>query len=538
MRGCLISSCIAAALCLGFAASALAQHVDADQIKPCSALLSDLAPLCLAPSRVTLEQRATALVDRVAPSRPMEEWAPGLTVAEQTGRTIASFEDPIDIVLQYRIPIDFCPDYLPQINPGLNNDQLCRRELLTSWQLEQDLQTNPFQVAVLETQRLNEDADTRRERLSWLAGYAWLHRDEQDVGVGMVDLLLSDTSYAKDDVIATALGPLVLRRLPEALKTVSPGPDEVPIDLRVTPEFAYDSVATNEQMLLNAAVHGMKAIVIAGRTQLGDAQVAVRLAERMKREGRLPADFRVVIGQYVASRTGDVVGIFLEDRVLEGQTMAETVEEIHRQGGLAYMARPGDIGAPASLERLPFDGYLIQPGNFELFRTLLLLDDPRFADKPALYASNAKIGFLAGLPYSNVRLDHSAADPLKAGLAQRQGYAAGTLYFPWMMALLTKPIAVYQTTLNRFFQFNDALVVRAGRFLRSDNIVIRTSWDEEMRDLINIWQAPSSLHRLWSGGSPLRQLPEITYVEAEYGRVAVGYDRLAREWHLASRWRW
>jgi hypothetical protein len=354
----------------------------------------------------------------------------------------------------------------------------------------------------------------------------------------MVDLVLSDSRFASDDVAATALGPMILKRLPAALKTVEPGPDEVAVDLRVTPEFAYDSVATNEQMLLNAGAHQMNAIVIASRSQIGDAQAAQRLADRLKSDGKLPSDFRVVVGQYISSRTGDVVGVFLTDRVLDGQTMAETVDEIHDQGGLAYMARPGDIGAPASLARLPFDGYLMQPGNFELFRTLLLLNDPKFADKPALYASNARVGFLAGLPYSNVKLDLNAADPLKAGLAQRQGYAAGTLYFPWMMALLTKPIAVYQTTLNRYFQLNDELVVRVGRVLRSDNLLIRTTWDEEMQDLINLWQAPSVMRRLWDGGSPLRRLPEVTYVEAEYGRVAVGYNRTGREWRLASRWRW
>ncbi|MEI6500202.1 MAG: hypothetical protein WCP21_04150, partial [Armatimonadota bacterium] len=221
-----------------------------------------------------------------------------------------------------------------------------------------------------------------------------------------------------------------------------------------------------------------------------------------------------------------------------GQTMSETVSEIHSQGGLAYLARPGDLGAAGSLVRLPFDGYLIQPGNFELFRTLLLLNDPRLAEKPALYASNSTVAVGTGLPYSNVPLDPLAADPLKAGLASRRGYAASALYFPWMMALLTKPVAVYQETLNRYFQLNDLLAVKAGRFLGADNVLLRTSWDDEMRDLISLSRAGPTLRHVCEGGSGLRRFPRLNYVEAEFGKVSVGYDRQSHEWELRSRWRW
>ncbi|MEI6502591.1 MAG: hypothetical protein WCP21_16400, partial [Armatimonadota bacterium] len=120
----------------------------------------------------------------------------------------------------------------------------------------------------------------------------------------------------------------------------------------------------------------------------------------------------------------------------------------------------------------------------------------------------------------------------------RQGYAAGALYFPWMMALLTKPVAVYQKTLNRYFQLNDLLAVEAGRALGADNVLLRTSWDDEMRDLISVSRAWPALRHVWGGGSALRRLPRLNYIEAEFGRVGVGYDRLNQEWELTSRWRW
>lgn len=339
------------------------------------------------------------------------------------------------------------------------------------------------------------------------------------------------------DAASTIAGPYVLGLLPQTLTQVAAGEGELAVDLRVTTEFADDSVATNEQVLLTAARRGLGAVAIASRGQIGDALRAERAAERLKREGRLPADFRVIVGQYVNSRSGAVVGLFLRERLLDGQTLAATVEAIHRQGGLAYLARPGDVGAAAALERLPFDGYLIQTGNFELFRTLLLLNDQRYADKPALYASNTTFAMGVGLPYTNVPLQAGADDPLKAGLQKREGYAAGALYLPWMMVLSAKPVALYQRTLNNYFRLNEEATLHLGRLLRADHVVLRVSWDDEMRNLISISKAVPAIEHVLDGGSPLLDFPRLNYIEAEYGRTGVGYDRTRREWVLSSRWR-
>lgn len=503
--------------------------------------LDELAPpppLVLSRPRVGLERRLLAGLDRVAPPIPMEEWAPGLTIAEQAGRTVAALQDPVDITGQYRVPIDLCPNYWPEHEPEKNTAQLCGAQLMDNWQLEQVLRHNPLRIASDQLELINRDPEARDSKLAWLGAYLWVHRREEDALSGAADLLLSRERYGRNDVLWNVLGPKVIRKVPGALTQVVAAPGEVAIDLRVTDEFSFDSVATSEQVLLTAAERGIGAVVIAGRTQLGDGQAAERLAERLKRQGRLPEGFRVVVGQYVVSRTGSVVGLFLKDRLLEGQTMAETVAAIHRQGGLAYLARPGDIGATPSLIRLHFDGFLIQSGNFELFRTLLLLDLPELRDKPALYASNSSVSFGVGLPYSSVLLDPNASDPLKAGLERRQGYAAGTLYLPWMMALLIKPVAIYQKTLNRYFQVNDELVLRAGRLLGADNVLLRTSWDDGMRDLISLSHSYRALHRIQAGGSELTRLPRLTYIEAEYGWFSVGYDRMLREVVLTSRWRW
>ncbi|MEN6301457.1 MAG: hypothetical protein ABFD96_01955 [Armatimonadia bacterium] len=500
------------------------------------------APLQLPPSPlfearyVPLEGRVAGwIADTASPDR-LTDIPPGRTAAEQAP-ALPRYEYPLDLVAQYRVQPDFSPGYLPEHFPGLNAGQMSGEDLLERWEERQGSTRNPFAIARDESLLLDSDEHEAPRRLALIGAYLWLHRGDDTVCEGAADALMSKTRHTTRDVALTEAGPYLLGLIPKTLTQVTAGDGEVSVDLRVTTEFADNSVATNEQALLAAAQRGLGAVAIASRGDIGDALRAQRTAERLKREGRLPANFRVIVGQYVDSHSGSVVGLFLNERLLDGQTLSATVEAIHKQGGLAYLARPGEIGAAAALERLPFDGYLIQTGNFELFRTLLLLNDPRFANKPALYASNTTIAMGVGLPYTNVPLQAGAEDPLKAGLAQRQGYAAGALYLPWMMVLSAKPVAVYQRTLNNYFRLNELVTLRLGRLLRADHVVLRVSWDDEMRNLISITKAVSAINHVVERDSPLLEFPSLSYIGAEYGRVGVAYDRTQREWTLSSRWR-
>ncbi len=60
---------------------------------------------------------------------------------------------------------------------------------------------------------------------------------------------------------------------------------------------------------------------------------ALRLRER--------ADgFRVVVGEEITSRDGDLVGLFLESAVPRGLSAEETIARIHDQGGLVSVPHP------------------------------------------------------------------------------------------------------------------------------------------------------------------------------------------------------
>jgi len=61
-------------------------------------------------------------------------------------------------------------------------------------------------------------------------------------------------------------------------------------------------------------------------------------------EGRAKADgFKVIVGEEVKTAgQGEVIGLFLEEKIPRGMTLDETIAEIKRQGGLVYVPHPFD----------------------------------------------------------------------------------------------------------------------------------------------------------------------------------------------------
>ena len=54
----------------------------------------------------------------------------------------------------------------------------------------------------------------------------------------------------------------------------------------------------------------------------------------------LASGFRVIIGEEVSSRDGEIIGLFLEEAVPRGLSAEETIARIHGQGGLVCVPHP------------------------------------------------------------------------------------------------------------------------------------------------------------------------------------------------------
>src|SRR5262249_60101351 len=52
---------------------------------------------------------------------------------------------------------------------------------------------------------------------------------------------------------------------------------------------------------------------------------------------------KVIVGEEVKTADqGEVIGLFIEEKIPRGMTLAETIAEIRRQGGLVYVPHPFD----------------------------------------------------------------------------------------------------------------------------------------------------------------------------------------------------
>ncbi len=65
--------------------------------------------------------------------------------------------------------------------------------------------------------------------------------------------------------------------------------------------------------------------------------------------------FRVVVGEEISSRDGEIIGLFLESAVPRDLTGEETIARIHDQGGLVVVPHPFSINRRYHMRRASLD---------------------------------------------------------------------------------------------------------------------------------------------------------------------------------------
>lgn len=53
-------------------------------------------------------------------------------------------------------------------------------------------------------------------------------------------------------------------------------------------------------------------------------------------------DFKIVIGEEICTKDGEIIGLFLQSKILAGLSMAETIKQIRAQKGLVCLPHPFD----------------------------------------------------------------------------------------------------------------------------------------------------------------------------------------------------
>jgi glycosyltransferase involved in cell wall biosynthesis len=107
----------------------------------------------------------------------------------------------------------------------------------------------------------------------------------------------------------------------------------IDVDLHMHTDHSYDCATPVEVLLAEARARGLGAIAVTDHNEISGA-----LEARTKADG-----IKVIVAEEVKSAgQGEVIGLFIEEKIPRGMTLQETIDEIKRQGGLVYVPHPFD----------------------------------------------------------------------------------------------------------------------------------------------------------------------------------------------------
>jgi hypothetical protein len=212
-------------------------------------------------------------------------------------------------------------------------------------------------------ERLRAAAAPLRERLSW--------------------------SRAADETEAL-YGELVARRhdpdpRPEVRRRVRER-KVIDVDLHMHTDHSHDCATPVDVLLAAARDQGLGAIAVTDHNEISGALEAAARAERY--------GVKVIVGEEVKTGgQGEVIGLFLQEKIPRGLTLDETIAEIRRQGGLVYVPHPFDrLHTVPDYEHLM--GIVDEIDAMEVFNPRVAL--PAFNEEAARFAAKYRIVAGAG----------------------------------------------------------------------------------------------------------------------------------------------
>jgi hypothetical protein len=107
----------------------------------------------------------------------------------------------------------------------------------------------------------------------------------------------------------------------------------IDVDLHMHTDHSNDCATPVEVLLAEARARGLGAIAVTDHNEISGA-----LDARAKANG-----VKVIVGEEVKTKEqGEVIGLFIEEKIPRGLTLEETIAEIKRQGGIVYVPHPFD----------------------------------------------------------------------------------------------------------------------------------------------------------------------------------------------------
>ncbi|HWD66117.1 MAG TPA: glycosyltransferase [Solirubrobacteraceae bacterium] len=109
----------------------------------------------------------------------------------------------------------------------------------------------------------------------------------------------------------------------------------IDVDLHMHTDHSPDCATPVEVLLAEARARGLGAIAVTDHNEISGA-----LEAQAKADG---SGVKVIVGEEVkTAEQGEVIGLFLDQKIPRGLTLEETIAEIRRQDGVVYVPHPFD----------------------------------------------------------------------------------------------------------------------------------------------------------------------------------------------------
>ena len=109
----------------------------------------------------------------------------------------------------------------------------------------------------------------------------------------------------------------------------------IDVDLHMHTDHSNDCATPVDVLLATARDVGLGAIAVTDHNEISGAHDAAAKAAEY--------GVKVIVGEEVKTADqGEVIGLFIEEKIPRGMTLEETIAEIRRQGGIVYVPHPFD----------------------------------------------------------------------------------------------------------------------------------------------------------------------------------------------------
>jgi Glycosyltransferase Family 4/PHP domain len=160
----------------------------------------------------------------------------------------------------------------------------------------------------------------------------------------------------------------------------------IEVDLHMHTDHSYDCATPVEVLLATAQAEGLGAIAVTDHNEISGA-----LEARAKGP---QAGVRVIVGEEIKTAgQGEVIGLFLNERIPPGMSLEETIAAIRAQDGVVYVPHPFDrMHSVPDYEHLL--GVLDEVDAIEIFNPRVAIAS--FNDEAARFAAKYRLAAGAG----------------------------------------------------------------------------------------------------------------------------------------------